>query len=210
LLNNSFTTPMGTARGAHAAGMDIPEGNEIPIRDNFITGNQPWQQAALAGGGTVGGLAGSGALGGAAAAALPPVAVAAAGAALIYGAWHLGEWIAEQPWNPLTHPRDLPQPRAVPRCDNPPKVIPIPAPPPAPRSCPPCRLANGTVVPIGTVGYRFDRLPPDVVQHGIRGSHLNLYICNQNPNNCRCFWQPGATVSPPPQAGWIPIQPFAN
>lgn len=44
----------------------------------------------------------------AAAAPMPPVAVAVAGAALIYGAWQLGEWIAEQPWNPLTQPVPFP------------------------------------------------------------------------------------------------------
>jgi RHS repeat-associated protein len=56
-----------------------------PLRFVDPTGTQ-WREAALAGGGTLGGLSGTGALGAAAAAALPPVAVAAAGAALIYGA----------------------------------------------------------------------------------------------------------------------------
>jgi hypothetical protein len=112
-------------------------GFDNPLRYVDPTGNQPWQQAALAGGGTLGGLAGSGALGGAAAAALPPVAVAAAGAAAIYGAWHLGEWIAEQPWNPLTHPRDLPQPRAIPKCWNRPRIPFIPIIPPLGPNNPP-------------------------------------------------------------------------
>jgi len=78
------------------------------------------------------------------------------------------------------------------------------------RSCPPCRLIDGTAIPIGAISYRYDQLTSDRIQHGITGSHLNLYSCNQNPNNCRCFWQPMGAVSPPPQPGWIPIQPFAN
>ena len=76
--------------------------------------------------------------------------------------------------------------------------------------CPPCKLVDGTEVPVGTVAYRWDKLPSDVEQHGIKGEHLNLYKANQNPNNCRCFWSRIGTVKPPPQPGWIPIQNFAN
>jgi hypothetical protein len=76
------------------------------------------------------------------------------------------------------------------------------------QPCPPCKLADGTVVAIGTIGYRWDKLPPSVVQHGIVGDHLNLYEVNQNPNNCKCFWRRGPTVRPPPLPGWIPIQPL--
>jgi RHS repeat-associated protein len=76
------------------------------------------------------------------------------------------------------------------------------------QPCPPCKLADGTVVPIGTIGYRWDVLPSNVVQHGIAGDHLNLYEVNQNPNNCKCFWKRGPTVRPPPLPGWIPIQPL--
>jgi RHS repeat-associated protein len=78
------------------------------------------------------------------------------------------------------------------------------------KSCPPCKLVDGTTVAVGTIGYRYDKLPPTTIQHGIAGDHLNLYKANQNPNNCQCFWQPSGTVSPPPQPGWIPIQPFTN
>jgi RHS repeat-associated protein len=78
------------------------------------------------------------------------------------------------------------------------------------KPCPPCRLVDGTIVPLGTIAYRWDVLPSDVKQHGISGEHLNLYRANQNPNNCRCFWQPIGAVKPPPEPGWIPIQPFAN
>jgi len=79
-----------------------------------------------------------------------------------------------------------------------------------PKTCPPCRLADGTAIPAGSIAYRFDLLSPNVQQHGIYGGHLNLYRANQNPYNCQCFCQPAGTVAPPPQLGWIPIQPFAN
>ena len=74
--------------------------------------------------------------------------------------------------------------------------------------CPPCRLIDGTLVPIGTVAYRWDVLAPGSIQHGITGEHLNLYRANQNPYNCRCFWQRINTVAPPPEPDWLPIQPF--
>ncbi|HEX2644891.1 MAG TPA: RHS domain-containing protein, partial [Thermoanaerobaculia bacterium] len=76
------------------------------------------------------------------------------------------------------------------------------------EGCPPCKLADGTIVPVGTVGYRYDRLPAEKIQHGIAGDHLNLYKANQNPFNCQCFWQKLGTIPPPPLPGWIPIQPF--
>jgi len=77
------------------------------------------------------------------------------------------------------------------------------------KECPPCRLVDGTIVLVGTIGYRYDRLPSTKIQHGIAGSHLNIYKANRNPNNCRCFWQPMGAVPPPPQPDWIPIQEFA-
>jgi hypothetical protein len=79
------------------------------------------------------------------------------------------------------------------------------------RECPPCKLIDGTVVPVGTIAYRpMDTPSPGKVEHGILGPHYNLYKANQNPNNCQCFWQPIGAVPPPPQPGWIPIQAFAN
>lgn len=58
-------------------------------------------------------------------------------------------------------------------------------------------------VPLGTIAYRFDILPPDVIQHGIKGSHLNLYVANQSPPQAggRCFWNRSDTVAPPPLPG---------
>ncbi|TKB88864.1 MAG: RHS repeat-associated core domain-containing protein [Nitrospira sp.] len=79
---------------------------------------------------------------------------------------------------------------------------------PCDKKCPPCKLVDGTTVPLGTIAYRYDQNPADKVQHGIAGDHLNTYIAQQNPNNCRCFWQRSISVSPPPDPSWIPIQPF--
>lgn len=80
------------------------------------------------------------------------------------------------------------------------------------NDCPPCRTRSGKTVPVGTIAYRpLDVLPGDTVQHGVSGSHYNIYKANQNPNNCQCFWQPVGAVSPadlPP--GAIPIEPFAS
>ncbi|HEX2253727.1 MAG TPA: RHS repeat-associated core domain-containing protein, partial [Thermoanaerobaculia bacterium] len=76
-----------------------------------------------------------------------------------------------------------------------------------PKPCPPCKLTDGTVVPIGQIAYRYDA--PARPQHGIEGPHYNLYVANQNPKNCQCFWQSVGAVPPPPEPGWIPIQPFA-
>lgn len=79
------------------------------------------------------------------------------------------------------------------------------------KQCPPCKLIDGTIVPLGTIGYRpMDTPQAGKVEHGISGPHFNLYKANQNPNNCQCFWQPIGAVPPPPQPDWIPIQPFAN
>jgi RHS repeat-associated protein len=78
--------------------------------------------------------------------------------------------------------------------------------------CPPCRTLSGRVVSVGTIGYRpLDVLAPNIIQHGISGPHYNIFRAQQNPNNCRCFWQPLGAVRPndlPPEA--IPIEPFAK
>lgn len=49
--------------------------------------------------------------------------------------------------------------------------------------CPPCP------VPVGTLGYRHDKVPPSKPHAPCPGDHLNMYICQQNPNNCQCFWK---------------------
>lgn len=78
--------------------------------------------------------------------------------------------------------------------------------------CPPCETISGRIVPVGTVGYRFDPQPPHVISHGVAGDHLNLLIANQNPEEgCKCFWAPqNKAVPPPPQPQWIEAEPFKN
>lgn len=78
------------------------------------------------------------------------------------------------------------------------------------KSCPPCRLVNGTVVPLDAVAYRYDYHPPHVRQHGINGEHFNLYRAQQNPKNCKCFWQGIGASGGPFDPNWIPIAPFAD
>jgi RHS repeat-associated protein len=76
-------------------------------------------------------------------------------------------------------------------------------------SCPQCRTVSGKVVPVGTIGYR-PLETPSKPQHGIVGPHHNIYVAQQNPNNCQCFWHPQGAVSPADlPSGAIPIEPFA-
>jgi RHS repeat-associated protein len=82
------------------------------------------------------------------------------------------------------------------------------------KTCPPCKTVSGRVVPVGTVAYRpLDIIPDDVKQHGVYGSHHNIFIAKQYPApKCDCFWQKQSYVLKPDQlpAGAIPIEPFAN
>lgn len=89
----------------------------------------------------------------------------------------------------------------------------LPPPPDSdcPTPCPPCKTISGKLVPVGTIGYRpLDVIPDDVVQHGVAGSHHNIFVANQNPNNCRCFWAKQKYVLKPGQIplGAIPVEPF--
>jgi len=83
------------------------------------------------------------------------------------------------------------------------------------KTCPPCKTVSGKIVPVGTIAYRFDPVPPGRPHHPYPGSHYNLYKANQYPSpKCDCFWQAvgaadGAGGMPPP-VGTIPIEPFAN
>jgi RHS repeat-associated protein len=74
----------------------------------------------------------------------------------------------------------------------------------------PCRTISGKIVPVGTIAYRpLDT--PNRPQHGIVGSHYNLYRANKNPNNGICFWQSiGAVPAGSLPHGAIAIEPFAN
>ncbi len=82
------------------------------------------------------------------------------------------------------------------------------------KKCPPCKTVSGKVVPVGTISYRpLDVIPDDVQQHGVYGSHHNLFQANQYPYpKCDCFWRKLKNVAKPSeiQPGWIPIEPFAN
>jgi RHS repeat-associated protein len=82
-----------------------------PLRFVDPSGLQ-WQQA-VAGGGVL--TTAAAAVGGGA--VLTGAGAVAGYGLLLYGAWQLGEAIAEAPWNPFTHPKDLPQPRVIPKCE---------------------------------------------------------------------------------------------
>jgi RHS repeat-associated protein len=80
------------------------------------------------------------------------------------------------------------------------------------KKCPPCQTVSGLTVFPGAVGYRHDLVPPSKPHYPFPGDHYNLYRANQNPNNCRCFWQEfgaaDAAGGLPPPPGSIPIEPF--
>jgi hypothetical protein len=82
------------------------------------------------------------------------------------------------------------------------------------QKCPPCKTVSGRIVAVGTIGYRpLDVIPDDVRQHGVFGSHHNLFKANQMPApKCDCFWQKLKDVAKPGdlQPNWIPIEPFVN
>ncbi|HGQ7344571.1 TPA: hypothetical protein ACL1TL_006731, partial [Pseudomonas aeruginosa] len=67
--------------------------------------------------------------------------------------------------------------------------------------------------PVGTLGYRpLGIIPDDEMQHGVYGSHYNMFVANQNPNNCRCFWQKKNYVLKPEQllTNAVPVDPFIS
>ena len=81
------------------------------------------------------------------------------------------------------------------------------------KECPPCKTISGTIVPVNTTAYRpLDILSDDVMQHGVYGSHHNIFTAKQNPKNCQCFWKKEKYVLKPDQLPLmaIPIEPFAN
>ncbi|MFM0739968.1 type VI secretion system tip protein TssI/VgrG [Paraburkholderia xenovorans] len=81
------------------------------------------------------------------------------------------------------------------------------------KTCPPCRTVTGRIVARGTVGYRaLDVIPDDEMQHGVYGSHHNIFLANQNPNNCWCFWAKQKYVLKPNQLtiAMVPVEEFAN
>lgn len=80
-------------------------------------------------------------------------------------------------------------------------------------ACPPCKTTSGRVVPTGTIGYRpLDVMAESEVRHGRAGSHHNIFISGQNPNNCQCFWQKQKYVLKPGELppGAVPVEPFVK
>ena len=69
------------------------------------------------------------------------------------------------------------------------------------------RQWSACVPPVGTIGYRLDKVPPSRPHHPHTGDHVHLYVMQQNPNNGQCFWQPIGTSDPPPPPGAVPIGP---
>lgn len=80
------------------------------------------------------------------------------------------------------------------------------------NQCPPCKTVNGKIIPVGTIGYRLDQVPPSKPHYPYTGSHYHLYKANQNPNNCRCFWGKhgmlDVTRGETPPVDAIPAEPF--
>ena len=52
------------------------------------------------------------------------------------------------------------------------------------EGCPPCKTIFGRIIKPGTIGYRpLDIIPDDKKEHGVYGSHHNIFIANQAPKN---------------------------
>ena len=127
-------------------------------------------------------LPAAGAFGGAAAALAPYAAAAAPYAAAVVaygfvlkGAWELGEWTAEQPWNPFTHP-------AIPDdsyCQ--PRVIPFPK--PQPRSTP---LFPPTPGPLGEMCPLVDQTGSICTYQCKDGHRFTVFVKNKG-DRCPAF-----------------------
>jgi RHS repeat-associated protein len=82
--------------------------------------------------------------------------------------------------------------------------------------CPPCKTISGKIVKVGTIAYRpLDKIPENEMQHGVYGSHHNIFVAGQTSRNssqpCRCHWDKQKYVLKPFQLtpDMIPIEPFA-
>jgi len=59
--------------------------------------------------------------------------------------------------------------------------------------CPPCDP------PVGTLGYRWDKVPPKKPHWPWKGDHIKYYLQSQSPAPvCKCFWSDTGVVLPPP------------
>jgi RHS repeat-associated protein len=59
--------------------------------------------------------------------------------------------------------------------------------------------------PVGTIGYRYDTVPPGRPHYPFKGDHVHLFVMNQNPNTGACYWNKLAVTAPPPPPGAVPI-----
>jgi len=70
--------------------------------------------------------------------------------------------------------------------------------------CKPC------IPPVGTIGYRLDKVPPSDTHWPFTGDHVHLYEVQQSPYPaCVCFWPKHRNrsirvIAPPPPAGAVP------
>lgn len=85
------------------------------------------------------------------------------------------------------------------------------------KNCPPCKTMSGRTVPVKTLAYRpLDVIPDTEMQHGVYGSHHNIFEANQAPPNtprpCNCFWVKQNYVLKPWEIApsMIPMEPFLN
>jgi RHS family protein len=80
--------------------------------------------------------------------------------------------------------------------------------------CPPCKTVSGKIIQPKTLGYRpLDIIPNNVKQHGVYGSHHNIFEANQMPYpKCDCFWAKQKYVLKPNQlkSNMVPVEPFVN
>ena len=78
--------------------------------------------------------------------------------------------------------------------------------------CPPCKTISGKIVPVGTIGYRLDMVPPSKPHYPFEGSHYHIFEAHQSPYpQCRCFWHEikiiDELIGAPP--GAIPVEYFS-
>ena len=77
--------------------------------------------------------------------------------------------------------------------------------------CPPCKTISGKIVPVGTIGYRLDLVPPSKPHYPFEGSHYHFYKANQNTDSCRCFWSKAGIADASnglPSSDYIMVEDF--
>ena len=77
--------------------------------------------------------------------------------------------------------------------------------------CPPCKTVSGKIVPVGTIGYRLDLVPPSKPHYPFEGSHYHFYKANQNTDSCRCFWSKAGMADASnglPSSDYIMVEDF--